>query len=152
MTTAQEILKLIEEVSPDDTAKLDEIDAMVYAYLKLHDGFKVSVHKGGRSITYRHNSWGQEHPSVLLHLFDGYQVTRSRDALKQIRPEGWRLSVDGIAWVGVETKKNISQDKFACSLLNWKRDAFVNSYGLPTEELAELAAIIQAIEYERNNA
>jgi hypothetical protein len=28
--------------------------------LKLHDNFKVSIHKGGGSITYRHNSWPVE--------------------------------------------------------------------------------------------
>lgn len=141
--TAQEILKLIEEVSPDDTAKLDEIDARVMAYLegwKFEDYVRMYNEERTHAFTL-----GEGEILFTVHY------TRSRDALKAIRPEGWRLSVDGIAWVGVETK-NISQDKFACSLLNWKRDAFINSYGLPTEELAELAAIIQAIEYERNNA
>lgn len=33
MTTAQEILKLIESVDPADTAKLDEIDARVVCYV-----------------------------------------------------------------------------------------------------------------------
>ena len=142
--TAQQILKLIEEVSPDDTAKLDEIDARVMTYLEGWE-FKDYARMYNEERTH---AFTLEEGEILFTV----HFTRSRDALKQIRPEGWRLSVDGIAWVGVETKKNISQDKFACSLLNWKRDAFVNSYGLPTEELAELHAIIKAIEYERNNA
>jgi len=68
--------------------------------------------------------------------------TRSRDILKGIRPDGWFLSMEG--WPQDEPplwRYKISLHKIGNFI----------SPPLPTEELAELHAIIQAIEYERNN-
>ena len=105
--TVQEILKLIEEVDPKDTAKLDEIDARVYEFLDFPDS----------------NIGCPEY-------------TRSRDALKAIRPEGWRVF-------------NLSEGTMFEFDLG-KTNARVFRGLAITEELAELAAILQAINYERN--
>jgi len=62
----------------------------------------------------------------------------SRDVLKAIRPEGWYFQTNpwynGCGYNAGTFDEGIK---------------FINADGLPTEELAELHAIIQAIEYER---
>lgn len=128
-----EILKLIEEVDPSDTAKLDEIDARVDAYVS------------GRPFN------GYDHKTGLYETIDGneacewnpHSYTRSRDALKAIRPhqghslfrlfnsDSWDTWQAQIAWYPTSVAK------------------YCTSPHLPTEELAELHAIIQAIAYER---
>lgn len=63
--------------------------------------------------------------------------TRSRDALKAIRPDGWfnySAASHGI-----------------CNFVLFKGDEKLESSDCKTEELAELHCIIQAIEYERTN-
>ena len=110
------ILKMIEEVDPADTDKLDEIDVLVYEYIS--------------DIGYR--------PST------SFPYTRSRDALKAIRPEGWYIKLDIFSVPG--------KPKWTCECFNLTEGAgcFLSPV-LPTEELAELHAIIQAIEWEREN-
>jgi len=110
---SETILKLIENVDPGDTNTLDKIDALTFVYT-------------------RQNESAVTHP----------QYTRSRDALKAIRPGGWwfdmEVTIIGKEWV------------YSCGLPNFiDTDSLVESKPLPTEELAELHAIIQAIEYER---
>ena len=63
--------------------------------------------------------------------------TSSRDALKSIRPEGWHY-YGGRDGDGYYVEMN-------------REDEEMDSGRLPTEELAELHAIIQAIEHERQN-
>lgn len=122
MTPAQEILKLIETVDPTDSAKLDEIDILVYEYLEpVNSGYPYRI-------------------ALSLGVPSGLpKYTRSRDALKAIRPEGWSsygavhkemssfVYYKGVGYERIET----------------------DCYDLPTEELAELHAIIQATEFER---
>ena len=135
MTSAQEILKMIEEVSPDDTAKLDEIDARVTVWLEGYDWGSSQAYMKNQSVLEFYSEEGLEHRYYISHY------TRSRDALKQIRPEGFLLrefqDVNGKWQAGLYKPS----------------EAFVGTSSLrlwlPTEELAELHAIIQAIEYER---
>jgi len=108
-----EILKMIETVDPSDTAKLDEIDARVFNYVADFDYT----------------------PTIQC----PYQYTRSRDALKAIRPEGWQL------------KMNILPDRALYQIKHLKSGDLMATE-LPTEELAELHSIIQAIEHERSTA
>lgn len=108
MSDAKNILSLIESVDPSDTAKLDEIDRAVDNYLS--------------------NSG-----SVL-----SKQYTRSRDALKAIRPEGCVLSIQTSGTCAIWYKSN-----------PFHADSNFVGEG-KTEELAELHAIIQAIDYERS--
>lgn len=119
MTQAQEILRLIETVDPSDTAKLDEIDARVAFFVQ---GFK----------------WGDDH-AVARFLLNPYpKYTRDRNALKEIRPEDGYLKVE---------RDNRNDLWFAEIWVD--RGHIMQTHGLPKEELAELHAIIQAIEYER---
>lgn len=65
-------------------------------------------------------------------------VTRSRDALKAIRPDGWFGMIRFFGEYSV------------CNINHVHPFGNADSQHLPTEELAELHAIIQAIEYERS--
>lgn len=109
------ILDLIETVDPADDWKLSDIDGLVHVLIKEIAG-----------------------PSTYVRY---REYTRSRDALKAICPEGWKL---GISW---ETSEECT-----ALLYTWNgTDDFISYRGhkLPNAELAELHAIIQAIAYER---
>jgi hypothetical protein len=108
----EQILKMIEAVDPSDTAKMDEIDAMVFRY-----------------VTKDNRSWvGLPKP----------KYTRSRDALKAIRPEGFYFNG---GFVGKYAE--YEADNFSIPRIKF------NSGDKLTEELAELHAIIQAVAFER---
>lgn len=124
------ILRMIESVDPVDTAKMDEIDARFWCWL--------------RGIIYEEGRIGLQTGK----MFDRYvypfplKYTRSRDALKAIRPEGF-FSVDENGSKGWQAWINRPDDKNGpCFIVT----------GMPTEELAELHVIIQAIAYERNKS
>lgn len=139
--THEIILKMIEAVSPDDTAKLDEIDARVFEFLTRKE---------------TKNTW---HPSAKK-AWIAFQwrwvpkYTRSRDALKAIRPEGWRFEMFFV-WpdVGEEYTYKAFNRKLGAKLdvINMVSDVFLECVS-ETEELAELHAIIQAIAYERSQS
>ena len=115
--TAKQILELIESVDPKDTDKLDEIDARVEWFLG------VSVEPMSTGL---------------------YKYTRSRDALKQIRPDG------KIMWCFFENYPEGARAR--AEIFHDHGDNPIQTGWFPTEELAELHAIIQAIEYERSIA
>ena len=133
MTQASKILELIETVNPDDSDALDEIDARAWCWVKnknIDEHFELDAFNGVWVI------------SKEIKIQDNFQYTRSRDALKSIRPEGWAISGNYQYKWGLHT----------IFLYKWgMENASFESKMLPTEELAELHAIIQAIEYERNN-
>ena len=146
MSEHKKILKLIENVDPEDSDALDEIDARFMAWARLiPDKFRDEAWVvnwelyEARLITTRW--WG-----VCLVHTDGKtgawwrapKYTRSRDALKAIRPEGWFIT----------TSQTIRGAE--CSMVSSSGRGMVKSH-LPTktEELAELHAIIQAVAYER---
>ena len=119
MSNQQTILTLLESVQPDDTAGLDEIDARVWKYL----------HPWSRSID----------DIKADPLIEKY--TRDRNALKAIRPEGWFPLV---ARSFDENTYRLYGYIMCCE--SGKIDTMPF---LPTEELAELHAIIQAIAHDR---
>lgn len=125
----KEILKLIESVDPSDTVKLEEIDGHVNAYL-LHRTVKEFVATPGHYHEYGYQS-SEEIPSY----------TRSRDALKAIRPvaEGgwWRWEIS--------TGNGYNH----CEFTRFRDFGTRKTPYLATEELVELHAIIQAIAHER---
>lgn len=118
MTDAQTILKMIESVDPSDTAKLDEIDLRTACLVQDKE-------------------FGSEYCRLSLRKYPQY--SRSRDALKAIRPDGWRLSLDQEIQVGDSWLARLKRTDgtFFCAVC-------------ATEELAELHCIIQAIEKERS--
>jgi len=132
----KDILKMIEKVDPADSAGLDEIDARVWCL--LHDArFKKMLstpehYKHGYFSYYQGSVWGSKM------IYPPIQYTRSRDALKSIRPKGWE-------WYMAQYNDGV---RFGCA-----QDCIgtnqIESVSLPTEELAELHAILSAIEHER---
>lgn len=130
------ILKMIEEVSPNNTVKLDEIDARVWCYLSNFPYKNVfEFTSGNKSFVAK-----DENGEMIVHSMENY--TRSRDALKAIRPEGWATDITAYS-TGIdafcEMHKTVDGDSIHT----------VSSVYRPTEELAELHAIIQAIAYEQ---
>ena len=124
------ILKLIEDVDPEDRDALDEIDARV-------DCFRMKC---------RFISFTSEMEFPCEYSFQGHvarmqssRYTRSRDDLKAIRPEGWAICVT-----------TYKHKAIANCLINME-GKLLQANRLPTEELAELHAIIQAIQWERDN-
>jgi hypothetical protein len=155
LTEAETILKMLETVDPADTAKLDEIDARVWCWVEgvTYDAVLPTNSFGGRWHHYhgggRYGEKGVSYPSPQ----PGYNYTRSRDALKAIRSKGWVPRGDR---EGYEIAEFCYGWQFCLILLpdtpvgcrvNEKR---VIGHGR-TEELAELHAIIQAMEWERRS-
>jgi hypothetical protein len=129
-------LEMIEVVDPEDRDALDEIDLRVFAYVN-----NMIFNKGTMF-----DKPYYEVKSKLGDFFDAVVLngkrpfSRSRDALKAIRPKGWWFGwrSDGycVAGDGSKSEKGVRRELISSSIR-------------PTEELAELHAIIQAIAYER---
>lgn len=123
MTDASEILAMIEAVDPRDTEKLDEIDARMFCLISNIPWERYKFCQG--------KQWGQ----TKIEKYDFIpEYSRSRDALKQIRPDGW------------DFKNHSAGHCWGNKILNHEIKVQSSEY---TEELAELHAIIQAIEFER---
>jgi len=145
MTEAETILKMIETVQPDDTAKLDEIDARVWCLLKSKQfagmaicnlNYSLRAHREGLPV-YSYLENGKHCPTGP----DNKAYTRSRDALKAIRPEGWICQ--GFFY---NPATNVCGYTFSPPSRCF---AVTGENGQGSEELAELHAIIQAIQHER---
>lgn len=140
MTDANELLRLIESADPSDSVKLDEIDARVWCYTR---GNKIPF-----AEYFKHYNDGDYQAFRLGNTSMLYtpHFTRSRDALKAVRPDGWyKHSEEYNGRHRVCLTQNASTFGQVCS-----PQMYVDGT-LPTEELAELHAIIQAIAYEREN-
>lgn len=138
MTDAKTILKMIETVAPDDTEKLKEIEILFWSWYLGIPIDDIYVDYDG-DISFQYDGKHQDHnflpSSTPYHL-----VTRSRDALKAIRPEGWGFKIETPGrCVAVNYSKPLGY-------VTWATTEMVD---LLTEELAELHTIVQAIEYER---
>lgn len=136
MTEAAKIKSLIESVDPNDTAILDEIDARVWCFIKDYQ-FNYLEHytyQGKNVRRFRYDDNGTFGVSVSK-----IKYTRSRDALKAIRPDGWIFDI----W---HEKHHKEVSCVATRSLSGDFESLL----LETEELAELYAIIQAIEFERS--
>jgi len=133
----KELLELIENVDPSDTAKLDEIDARCLALFfgyKFESFGQSKINPNMKCLKVSGNRI-DEGSVCQQHLIPQY--TRSRDALKSIRPEGWNFTIQAL------------QKACGCTAQKDKNLKWSNS--LPTEELTELHAIIQSIQWEREN-
>ncbi len=132
--THEAILKMIEEVDPNDTEKMDEIDARVWVMLNRFNFNEMFLSGGSLFLN-----------MVAAAKGDSIEVpkyTRSRDGLKAVRPEGWYLEC------GFEISEygNVG---YTCQPWFSSMSPIATYDEFPTEELAELYAIIQAIAYER---
>ena len=140
MTPAAKILKMIETVDPEDAEALDEIDARVFCWedrknyedvVFIQKQYDLPNESGLVAI----DDWSFDEPIRVV--VPGY--TRSRDALKAIRPEGWCFRLI-----------NSGNTEWLCMYAQYLEPNKCAKW-CPTEELAELHAIIQAIEYERGD-
>ena len=132
MTDLDKLKALIETVDPDDTDKLDEIDARVWCYI---DKTKHLLHTDGHATTI---NWKGDNITYYSNFIPKY--TRSRDALKAIRPD---------IFSPVCLRYNQIMSLWEFQLFAFGYNYKITSPFLPTEELAELHAIIQAIAWER---
>lgn len=123
---AKKILELIEAVDINNTAALDEIDARVSVYIT-------------NAVTNWQNSLGR-----------AKQYTRSRDALKSIRPESMEVYSINNKYYKDKLEKGWCVSYSVRKDLTTTLQQFNHDPVAPTEELAELSAIIQAIAYERS--
>ncbi len=142
MREAATIMKMIENVSSDDTEKLDEIDARVWCYMKGYilnpvPQFQGSDDRPGRIKVYFTDGNKCGVSQSVPHMI----YTRSRDALKAIRPTGWELVI--------LTEINRCDIFIPNGDGTADMDKIISGKKCETEELAELHAVIQAIEYER---
>ncbi len=119
--TLPTILKMIETVEPGDDVALHNIDTAVWLYLYLKPGMPVAI---------------PAHP----------KYTRSRDALKQIRPEGWCFRQVYIHYGMSYTIAQIALPMGENTFLQMEAKLSGEK-----EELSELHAILQAIEHDRTN-
>lgn len=108
MTTAEQILRMIETVDPSDKPSMGRIDRSVSFYL-----------------------------STGCHDFKLRKYTRSRDALKSIRPKGWTFDFSHFDNGDVQCYAPCPDGEGS------------REYVGKTEELAELHVIIQSAEHER---
>lgn len=132
--TAQKILELIESVDPSDVAALDEIDARVDAYVSGRP------FNGYDKETGFYETVEDDEPTEWNPL----KYTRSRDALKAARPEGWKFMILlDLENNGIDCHALFNTEKYGYEAFRIKSGA------QKTEELAELHAIISAIEHER---
>lgn len=131
------ILEMIENVAPDNTDALDEIDARVWCYNSNYyfidngnDTWSHSIYE--TSVPVHATPYGE-----IPHPFTVQRYTRSRDALKMIRPKECKFTLLPI------------EDGYRFLIRSLTLD--IDSADLPTEELAELHAIVQAIKWERDH-
>ena len=153
----EEILKMIEEVGPADTDKLDEIDARVWVFTErpghMYGGIwqdGSATHFGGKirrsifSVTKTDEGHNKNHDGAEYWP----KYTRSRDALKAIRPDNYYPDF----YTGPKGAIVNLCIPFNCEKYGKHAGTCFDSGLMPTEELAEIHAIIQAIDYERQTS
>lgn len=140
MTVFRYVLSLIEKVQSNDQIDLlNEIDARVDCIIKNREYIHHEIGKFGL-LSYKYKC---DEPPPKTHLGTAWCVgsplySRSRDALKVIRSSEWHYSL-----ISDGTNKAIYFFNGECFTSPHSR--------LPTEELAELHAIIQVMEYIHQN-
>ncbi len=150
MERVEDILKMIETVDPNDMAKLDEIDARVYDY--ICENHKLEVIRSVKAFFLRNCGNFEDFINSIIKKEIAPKYTRSRNALKAIRPEGWVFEVC--------YELNELGSSYYCPAYRYNGEfwlasndigeMFTDMWSGPTEELAELHAILQAIAYERS--
>jgi len=136
----KEILKLIESVLPNDTGALDEIDSAVQHFLNPGNPFPETKMECYKKF------------GITNYMF-WFEYTRSRNALKAIRPKGLCLclSLESIHTTKTAGFVATMRPEYTKSTRPKIIPMAQRSPPLPTEELAELHAIIQSIQWERDN-
>jgi len=142
---AKRLIIKIESVDHEDSAALDEIDLLFTVILENKE-------RRGK-VTRVCNDYGRK---VLFQLYGSIEqqlYSRSRDALKAARPEGWAFEA--------EQKTNFETSVYTFGFWSIQYHDFnednevcfplLKSPELKTEELAEFHAIVQAWIYVWEN-
>lgn len=129
--TAQEILKSLENIDLNSRQSLEDFSYKFYDWLwdSVPDWQLISQQ---RILIVPVEYRDLTHSDALVFLF-------SRDALKSIRPGEWQFEHINCEDRGV----------YVAWLYSEQFEKGIGDKGCATEELAELHAIIQAIEYQR---
>lgn len=136
MTEAKKILELIENIRPDHHGDITSFVPIIKEWVIKNIDLEIYQ----RALD---NFWG----AIPLRFrncapdWDFLVFLFSRDALKAMRPEGWHIFIYHFT---IGFKAELSRDRASMKPILTKQIKH-----LPTEELAELHAIIQAREYER---
>jgi hypothetical protein len=144
------LLDLIEKVDPRNFFSLEEIETKFWNwYLQRNDvdSSIISCFPFDDYLGFDENRYISIITNDNIKYLDT-RVTTSRDALKSIRPKGWQIQITTFDERQCSAKNKCS----LCSITDYKKEfnsPVKNFNALPTEELAELHAIIQAIEFER---
>jgi len=140
MIDAEIILFLIEHVDPADIDKLDEIDARVSC---LVADVEYERHNRGEMTNILIAFFKVDDPTNNFSCLGTILTyTRSRDALKTIRPEGWQAQI-------TSEYRDESGSYTTYNIWEAGKEHQIDTPTLSNEYLSELHAIIQAIEYER---
>ncbi len=133
-----EILKMIESVDHTDNASMWKVDCYVEAYIR-----NVPIIRWPHKVTWKHWTDGSydkeyiemasvDHPHFAS--VSPKPFSRSRAALKILRPEGWKVK-------SIECNHSF-EDLYSCTLFR-KEGEYISSKLHKTEELAELYAIVK---------
>lgn len=137
---------MIEEVDPADTAKLDEIDARAWCWINK-EWYSLPVVRNW----VRNNSMSNSDfitSRYAASIIPKY--TRSGDVLKANRPSQNKWGFLLANHCGKSTCNMWTHERIAPDFIDPIKN--IESRDLPTEELAELHAIIQAIAYDRGES
>jgi len=153
MNDYEKLLDMIENVDKDDTETLDEIDARFWLYLYNPNQQFCGLEKLG----FRHKGENQFEVLQMYQDTDNFEsYTRSRDALKDVRPEGWWI--ESIFLPLIDSHGLVINDDLQFAECDMTRYIQGGNFNRPqvsgegaTEALAELHAITQAIQYEREH-
>ena len=142
------ILELIEGVDVDDTETLDEIDARVDCWLHNNE-FRCIDTNGWFEYVYHRCDAGN---CIKADVKEIVQYSRDRNALKAIRPNDfmyYQISHElDLCFHNSETGEAKTCDMY--NVIVDIPEIKIKTPWLPTEELAELHAIIQTIAWERS--
>ena len=150
MTNHATLLKMIEEVDPSDTDALDEIDARVWCFIENIEYKNHELREGDMAYRTRDAILINKVPYPYGDDFDceicEYFYTRSLDAQESLIPDNWIFTN---MWYGLDDHSEMQYEMRRAPYTN--NDPALSSEYLPTERLARLYTIIQAIAYEREN-
>jgi hypothetical protein len=144
---AETILKMIEMADQADMAALDRIDGRVWCWFS---DCEYIGHDKVDQYNYMAKPKMGDGAGFYKSVNERTRYTRSRDALKVIRPDGWFMN--GYYALACGSCAADSNYQFVIERVAKGTGIRMISPKLATEELAELHAYIQAIAYERMSA
>ena len=127
---------MLETVQANDTAVLDEIDALYWCAENEVEFVSITMWNFNNPMI----NYSNPVSHIATHLLKDF-YTRSRDVLKLERPDGWFPQLNRHEQCNLPSI--IKPEAYTCGL--WHPNMLpISTPRLPAEELAEFHAIIQA--------